>query len=527
MPSVGEKIYFGTNILGEKNLGGLLDEVRIITEMSGDTRNYQSFSTYSKSITEEFVANKKLCPNEQTIFLSHFDDPFDLQIRRLRNKIFLNTKDNFKYKLNKDDLEKLSKYINNKEKFVFEMKKMGYSEDIAIETYIESHMADGGPLFNESRYTENNELVVGFNSVNKSFGYSGKFYNINPISYSSSNIFHKNNGTIEFWVSPLLSTDTDNKRRVIFDSYNVKTAFISPISTGIIELPSSAEKVISISLPRKIDSDIYKTKKYDDISRSKISGELVGGTGVLNNFAKNAKLKNDGKTIILNTKLISNDPVVVRYFEKNSNESRIQIYFENQKIYFKISNKFSNYEVYQEINWSSNSWNKIAASWKVNTGADYIKLAVNGATKDFSVLNTSINLLDNLDELYIGSEYDGYNSCLSRVDNFRISNIDRLQVKDSSGKYLDLNYSSNLNTVSKVEKDIYTSYINNFEIFENNNNYITITDLVRGIYEFDIEVVDDFGKINSSEVEDLIVYLVNKLKPSHTNVLVKFKRKTC
>ncbi len=135
--------------------------------------------------------------------------------------------------------------------------------------------------------------------------------------------------------------------------------------------------------------------------------------------------------------------------------------------------------------------------------------------------------MDVLEQIYIGSRYDGYSSCLSRLDNLRISKIDRLKTKDSSGNYLDLNYSSNLNSVGPLIDDIHTSYLNNFEIFKNNNNYITITDLVRGIYEFDIEVVDDFGKINSSEVEDLIVYLVNKLKPSHTNVLVKFKRKTC
>jgi hypothetical protein len=527
LPRVGDKLFLGSNMLGQKQLGGLLDEVKIITEMSGDTRDYQSNSVFSKSITEEFVSNKKPCPDEQTIFLSHFDNPFELQIRRLRNKIFLNTKDNFKYKLNDKDLELLSKFINDKTKFISEMKKLGYTESIAEETYVESHMADGGPLFNEARYADNNELIVGFNSVNNTFGYSGKFYNRPPDNYSAPNIFDKNNGTIEVWVSPLLSTDTDNQRRVIFDSYNIKTAFVVPTSTGIIELPTSAEKIVSITLPQSKDSSLYKTTRYDEISRSRISGRLDGGTGTLNNFANGAILKNDGKIVVLKTKLISNDPVLVKYFEKNSNQSRIQIYIESEKIYFEISNKYSTYLVYQVIDWSSNSWHKIAASWKANTGTDYLKLAVDGSTNPSSVLNTSISILDVLEQIYIGSRYDGYSSCLSRLDNLRISKIDRLKTKDSSGNYLDLNYSSNLNSVGPLIDDIHTSYLNNFEIFKNNNNYITITDLVRGIYEFDIEVVDDFGKINSSEIEDLIVYLVNKLKPSHTNVLVKFKRKTC
>jgi len=527
LPRVGEKIFLGSDILGNKKLGGLLDEVKIITEMSGDIRSYQSASTFARNITEEYISNKKPCLDEQTIFLSHFDDPFDLQIRRLRNKIFLNTKDNFKYKLNANDLELLSNFINNKIKFISEMKKLGYTDSIANETYVEAHRAEGGPLFNEAKYASNNELIVGYNSVNNNFKYSGKFYNTNPIFYSAPNIFDKNIGTIEFWISPLLSSDTDNKRRVIFDSYNVKTAFITPSSTSIIELPTSAEKIISITLPQKKDSLIYETNRYDEIFRSKISGRLEGGTGVFNNFASGATLKKDGKIIYLKTKLISNDPVIVKYFEKSSNESRIQIYFENQKIYFKISNKYFESFVYQPIDWISNSWHKVSAAWKINTGNDYLKLAIDGLTNSSSVLNGIISITDSLEQIYIGSRYDGFNSCLSRIDNFRISKNDRLQIKDSSGNYLDLNYSANLNTILPVKEDLYTSYINDFEIFENNNNYVTITDLIRGIYEFDIEVVDDFGKINSSEIEDLIVYLVNRLKPSHTNVLVKFKRKAC
>jgi len=527
LPRVGEQIFLGSDILGGRQLGGLLDEVKIITEMSGDTRGYQSSSVFARSLTEEYISNKKPCLDEQTIFLSHFDDPFELQIRRLRNKIFLNTKDNFKYKLNNSDLELLSNFINDKIKFISEMKKLGYTDSIADETYVESHNAEGGPLFNEARYANNNELVVGFNSINNNFKYSGKFYNVDPVSYTSPNLFGKNIGTIEFWISPLLSSDTDNQKRVIFDSYNIKTAFINPSSTSILELPTSAEKIVSITLPQKKDSLFYKTNRYDEIFRSKISGRLDGGTGVLNNFAKGSVLKQDGKIIYLKTKLISNDPVVVKYFEKSSNESRIQIYFENQKLYFEISNKNSKSSVYQSIDWRSNSWHKISAAWKINTGNDYLKLAVDGSTNSSSVLNGSISILDTLEQIYIGSRYDGFDSCLSRIDNFRISKNDRLQIKDSSGNYLDLNYSSNLNTVLPVKEDLHTSYINDFEIFENNNNYVTITDLVRGIYEFDIEVVDDFGKINSSEIEDLIVYLVNKLKPSHTNVLVRFKRKTC
>ena len=43
------------------------------------------------------------------------------------------------------------------------------------------------------------------------------------------------------------------------------------------------------------------------------------------------------------------------------------------------------------------------------------------------------------------------------------------------------------------------------------------------------EVVDDLDKvigINDGEIEDLIIELVNRLKPAHCNALVKFSNKS-
>ena len=48
-----------------------------------------------------------------------------------------------------------------------------------------------------------------------------------------------------------------------------------------------------------------------------------------------------------------------------------------------------------------------------------------------------------------------------------------------------------------------------------------------GIFDFDIEVYDNFNKINNEEVEDLIVDLVDRLKPAHSNALVVFPRDPC
>ena len=96
---------------------------------------------------------------------------------------------------------------------------------------------------------------------------------------------------------------------------------------------------------------------------------------------------------------------------------------------------------------------------------------------------------------------------------------------------MDTNYSSNLNTVRPVVEDDLTTLILNFEGSDSkNNNFATVIDPKFGIFNFDIEVIDDLDKvvsINDGEIEDLIVLLVNKLKPAHCNALVKFPNKQC
>jgi hypothetical protein len=103
----------------------------------------------------------------------------------------------------------------------------------------------------------------------------------------------------------------------------------------------------------------------------------------------------------------------------------------------------------------------------------------------------------------------------------------RLTSQDASGQYIDTNYSSNTNTVRPVVSDDATTLIINFESNNSNINYVTVVDPGRGIFDFDIEVYDNFNKINNEEVEDLIVDLVDRLKPAHSNALVVFPRDPC
>ena len=75
-----------------------------------------------------------------------------------------------------------------------------------------------------------------------------------------------------------------------------------------------------------------------------------------------------------------------------------------------------------------------------------------------------------------------------------------------------------------IEDDSTTMLINFDKSITNDINVSTITDASLGIFNFDINIVDHFNKINNDEIEDLIIELSNRLKPAHSNCMVFFQK---
>jgi hypothetical protein len=142
-----------------------------------------------------------------------------------------------------------------------------------------------------------------------------------------------------------------------------------------------------------------------------------------------------------------------------------------------------------------------------------------------------ITLSDSFRLISIGSNVFGLQSAKARIDNIRFSREIRKTYRDSSGLPVDPNYSSNDNTAIPVVNDDMTTLLINFdEITDISDRFASIIDPKNGIFDFEVEVVDDLDKvigINDGEIEDLIIELVNRLKPAHCNALVKFSNKHC
>ena len=561
IPRVGDKLYIGCDMEESSQFGGVIDELRVITEMSSDTRPTQWSTSGTRSITEDFYSPNPLCSDDQTLLLTHFDDPIREQSRRLRQKEFLDEDGNFKYKLDLSDREDLLSVVNNKAAFESKMIRMGFDRDVARRVFTEVHHAQGGPIFNEARFGRSDDMLVSSTSVNSSFGISAKFFDTSPLIISNRlSYFRKDSGSIEMWVSPLLSTLTDNEDRYFLDIYSLAKKRVASISPNSVRLPTPAKKILKVELLQgssefsqfMLDSDADKVF-LDEVYRSRVTGRLTGGTGVGKDFSTGCKLSPDGKQITLQHALPgSRVDVVVSYIPVDSSGERVSIY-KNKKsqIVFAIESGGKINTVIKDVDWERNSWHRVACTYKANSSSDYMRMFVDGVdctlvaygdkgllygggalynqepSYDKSLTSIKLALEDDFRAISVGADIFGTHSALSRMDNIRLSRIARVMPQDPSGEYIDSNYSPNIETVLPAPKDDVTTVLVDFEKESSEDSYALVVDPASGIFNFDIEVLDYFSKINDEVIEDLIVQLVDRMKPAHTNAMVMFPRESC
>jgi len=565
LKAIGKRIHIGTDSNKGNSWGGIIDEFKILSEMLSDARPTDSSSGNHLSITSDFNKTHPSCPDEQTLTLIDFHNPIREQSRRLRSKVFLNSKTNNKFKLTASQREILLEKINNEEEFVYAMSNMGIGRDLARKVFVESHRTSSGPIRNRAIHNYHDSKVnYSRNSVNNNFGSSARFFGGSPyIIDNSKSIFRKDEGTIEFWISPLLGSGRDYEDRYYVDIFSVSKTRIKSTSPTKIILPTTAKEIIGIHLiSRKSEmDDFYKKEEidsifFDEISRSKITGKLEGGSGVSKDFSTGYTLSPDGRTISTKDALPgSNIDVIVSYIPVESNGNRVSIYKDSKNnLVFSIKSDKKTYSIKSKIAWEKNTWHRICCTYKTNSNQDMMRLFVDGeesgavtyGEQDISFgdgtvfgqrrgdkhaannISYKINLSDDFRAISIGSDNIGMQTAMARIDNIRFSREARRFKSDAFGLFFDNNYSSNLNSALPVISDDLTTTLIDFnKEIKKDINLASITDAKNGIFEFDLNIIDSFGKIQSEEVEDLIVELAERLKPAHSNCLVIFPDGKC
>ena len=463
--NIPEKLYIGSDIFGKNQASAVIDEMRILNEISDDTGNGETTLSSERSITTDSLAIREFTKTSQTLGLFHFDD--------LTNE---------------------ADFLSSYDQTIFQSE----------------------------------------NSVNSEFGQSAIFNRINGgLDLSNTAIFQNDAGVVEFWVNPIVDTYNDPTNRYYIDLSTEQTIEADVLSPLVVKLSIRARSI-----------------------------SLVIINGGLTNYYTGGNLSTDGVTITLGQPIPAGVLTVsVIFVPINSQGDRFSILKdENGILQLFVSASEIDYQISIPVFWKRNTWHKIYAGWNLNNednqdrlvfivdgfergiirygtgfsyGSGYLygTPTVFGSNKVGTTMSRNIladiNLTDIFNSVHIGNDFTGQYPAMAKMDNIRFSNSFR------SLKYLggtgagsllgqDLTYSSNLNTVLPVISDAFTTLLLNFNNNEEIVDLTQIHDASSGIFDFFVKIFDSFNKIPGVDSRELLVTLINRLKPSHTRAFISY-----
>lgn len=255
--------------------------------------------------------------------------------------------------------------------------------------------------------------------------------------------------------------------------------------------------------------------------------------------------------IRLNRKLpAENSKVIVTYIPKGQQGDRISIF---KDIYgfmnFRITASGTDFVVRGPTRWARNTWHRVRAQYKINNGMgnDEMRLFLDGyqytdvlfgegltfgkfpmiygsvSVGDGYGLVGSISFKDSINDLFIGTDFRQNNPVFSLLDNYRISNVSR-PIFAPFGEPLDPSWSSNLSIVFPVTKDLFTTFLMDFDKQVSLiSNFATLVNRSTGAFDFTVNIFDSFGIVSSSaKVKEVLENLINILKPANSRVFIKY-----
>lgn len=370
-------------------------------------------------------------------------------------------------------------------------------------------------------------------SVNDSFDKGIKLANNRPYIIDNAGfIFNNNEGSLEFWMSPLEDMNNNPNYHYYFDASSI----VQDVSESI-----TATTVTSNQKIRTIDS----VRLVSDTYNSGIN-YFVGGR--VSNI--------DGKTITLGIPLpAQNIGVKITYVPMSNNGDRVSVFadeFGFINFYIKASN--IEYLLSSYVNWNRHTWHRIMVMWKTNSenNLDRMRLFVDGSesgtikygtgllygngviygqaeiragTDRFLVDN--IDLTDTFSQIYIGTDVFSANGANAILDNIRFSDIQRLQlIRTTTTDIIDAGFQQNTDFAIPTVGDLNTTALYNFDSipFEI-TSATTLVNPKNGIFKFEVEVIDSLDKvIGNPDLENLLITLINVIKPASCTAIIKFRK---
>ncbi len=271
--------------------------------------------------------------------------------------------------------------------------------------------------------------------VNENFGESIVITD-NPIVLSNDGILDtEKEGTLEFWVSPLVDTGNDPNTRFYFDAYGAVSEDAVSINNTTVKISAPASKILSVKLQTNSNIDYFAGGKLELDTQRAIQEESVSLTNSIVLVAKpilqvitvkivgdltgkdyfvGGSIGSDQKTIYLGITLPSNNlpllityqttankndtlntqairlnrklpdqnsKVIVNYIPRGLQGDRLSLWKDEfGYVNFGISASGTDYVVRAPTRWIAGTWHRIKASYKINggVGTDEIRLFLDG-----------------------------------------------------------------------------------------------------------------------------------------------------
>ena len=533
-------IYFGSDMFGGNQANSILDQTILYSVMLTDTRVGEVVAANQRSITKDYNSLIPITSNQQTLVLITFDNfPFtnsalvyvNTDTDRIHFQSNWAVNDNFN-----QSIVILDKPILVPNTGILDTRKQGTVEFWISPLFDTAN--DPNPRFYFDAYGAVVEQAVSNTDVTVKIAA--------PASQILSVKLAAGDPNVDYFAGGKLEIDTQHA---------IQEGGIS-IGTSSVKTSEPILQVITV----KIVDDFTGTDYFANGSIG-TDGQTIylGKTLPLPNVsviityqpAINGRVALNTQIIRLNRRLPNqNSHVIVNYIPQGLQGDRISIYKDTSGyINFSITASGTNFVVRAPTYWAKNTWHRVKASYKINGGfgQDEMRLFLDGyqytnvlfgqglvfgkfpmvmgsvSVGDGYSLTGNIIFKDPINDLFIGSQYDQRFPAFSLLDNFRISNISR-PVFAPYGEPIDVNWSSNLNTVIPVTPDLYTTYLLNYDdMVVKGSNFAVLTDRTVGSFDFTVNIFDSFGIVSSSaKVKQTLEALINTLKPANTVAFIQY-----
>ena len=501
----GDSLFIGNSKDLKKSWLGSIEEFKISNKFYSESNAFK-----------EYISTKPMCPDKNTMCLIPFNDPYEIQKEKLRKEVFLGS-DNFKFRLEKDDVLNLMSSINSKFDFVSKLMSLGISRDVAEMTFTKCHKAHGGPIFDISNFNPEDKNKGNRPGPNENF--SGSFL-LNGYGVSvdtSKKVLDEKEFSINTWVSPSFDSETNNGNHYIFSASNSEESIIKAENNRL-TLPQPASSLIRIEAVTK------KGERFLDDSKLYGKYNITGKTGSNFNFKDNSKLSNTGVYVDIQEGVSDpNGYYKVLYSPKSNKSQNIDLYINKEsEVVLNIKSYSKSVTLSKEYIFDHLSWYKFLIVYK----SGEIKVFVNGE-KIISYKDPLISFKAYFGNINFMSDNSGQNVFSGKISSTKISRkANGYKIVGSREK--DINYLNKYSDNRELVLDEYTTYINNFNFeLKLGSSYSEVIDKKSGIFDFDINISDPFEKLDKDYKKDLVEYLVNRIKPAHSNAIVKIKNDRC